>query len=97
MKWPISGSERPSGLDMLMDQQPDKLPDGSQVWFAVSDPKAVRGQPMALFRKLSDAQLVGAGMTLNQVVITPVKIRLPDDVPQPDAPMPPITIITDCD
>lgn len=92
-KWPISGSEKPSGLDMLMDRQPDPLPDGSQIWFAVSNPKAVRGQPMALFRLMSDAQLVGGRMTLGEIKITPVLIKLPDDIEQPNAPMPPITII----
>lgn len=87
--------QMPSGLDMLLDRQADRLPDGSQEWFAVSNPKAIRNQPMALFRLKSDAQLVGGRMSLGETVITPVTIRLPDDVEQPDAPMPPITIITD--
>lgn len=91
--WPISGTSRPSGLDMLLDQQPAPAADGSRVWFAVSNPTAVRGQPMALFRLLSDAQIFGGRMTLGEIEITPVWIKLPDDVPQPDEPMPPITLI----
>lgn len=93
--WPISGEERPSCMDMLCDAQPAMEVDGSQTWFAVSNPRAVRGQPMALFRTLADAQMTGARMTLGEVEIRPVTIRLPDDVPQPNAAMVPITLITD--
>lgn len=92
--WPVSGTERPSALDMLLDRQPEPLPDGAQVWFAVSNPKAIRGQPMALFRLESDAVQVGGRMSLNEIKITPVIIKLPDDIDQPNAPMPPITLIT---
>jgi hypothetical protein len=83
----------PSGLDMLMDRQPEKNSDGSQIWYAVSDPKAVRGQPMALFRLMSDAQLIGGRMTLGEIEIIPVKITLPPEVRQPNMPMPSITVI----
>jgi len=84
----------PSGLDMLMDEQPPANPDGSRTWFAVSNPKAVRNQPMAIFRLQTDARLIGGRMTLGEIEVTPVVIKLPDDVPQPDAPQPPITIVT---
>lgn len=91
--WPISGEEQPSALNMLMDTQPAPNTDGSQVWYAVSNPKAVRGQPMALFRLMSDAQMVGGRMTLGEIEIKAVTITLPPDVKQPNQPMPPITII----
>ncbi len=80
---------------MLCDAQPKMNKDGSQVWFAVINPQAVRGQPMALFPLLSDAQIIGGRMSLTEIEIRPVTIKLPDDVPQPNAPMPPITVITD--
>jgi hypothetical protein len=92
--WPHSGTAKPSGLDLLLDEQPAKNADGSQVWFAVSNPKAVRNQPMALFRLQSDAQLFGGRMILGEVEIVPVTITLPGDVAQPDAPKPQVTIIT---
>lgn len=79
---------------MLMDKQPEANADGSQVWFAVSSPKAVRGQPMALFRLQSDAQMVGGRMTLGEIEIVPVLITLPADIAQPNEPMPPVTVIT---
>jgi hypothetical protein len=92
--WPVSGSTRPSALDMLIDEQPPLNPDGSQIWYAVSNPKAVRGQPMALFRLRSDAQMVGSRMTLGEIEIIPVNITLPPEVKQPNQPKPSITVIT---
>ncbi len=93
--WPISGTSRPSDLDMLAERQPPMNPDGSQIWYAVSNPRAVRNQPMALFRLASDAQLIGRKMIAHDVEIVPVLITLPTDIDQPDQPMPPIVILSD--
>ena len=92
--WPCSGEATPSGLDMLLEPDQPLNEDGSRTWFAVSRPEAVRGQPMALFRKASDAQLVGGRMTMGKVEIVPVKITLPPDVERPGQPMPTITVIS---
>lgn len=90
--WPISGTNRPSALDVLCDEH-QTTEDGAEIWFAVYNLKAVRGQPMALFRTRADAELVGRGMTLSECEIQPVTIRLPSAAQRPQAPMPPITVI----
>lgn len=92
--WPISGEARPSPLDMLMDRPEPIAPDGSSTWYAVSNPKAVRSQPMALFRTQADAQSVGGRMTLGEIEIVPVRITLPQEMVKVDLPMPRVTIIT---
>ncbi len=94
--WPISGQKFPSILDMLSDFQPPANADGSQIWFAVSDMKVVRGQPLALFRLASDACLIGRTILFNEhdMAIDPILVTLPSDIDQPNAPMPPITIFT---
>ena len=91
--WPISGTDRPSLLDILLDVPEPAAEDGSQLWFAVSNPRAVRCQPMALFRTETDAQLVGGSMILAEIEIVPVRITLPPEVRKDDAPMPPVTVI----
>jgi hypothetical protein len=91
--WPASGEAMPSAFDMLLEAQPEPNANGSQIWFAVSNPDAVRGQPMALFRLQSEAQIFGGRMTLGDIEIVPVTIKLPPDIKQPNAPMPTVTII----
>lgn len=90
--WPISGTDRPSPLDMLMEEQ-EITEDGAEVWFAVYNPKAVRGQPMALFRLRADAETVGRRMTVGDIEIQPVPIHLPRSAKRLNKPMPPITVI----
>lgn len=77
---------------MLFEEQ-EIAKDGAEVWYAVYNPKARRGQPMALFRLRADAETVGRSMTLGEIEIHPVPIHLPSFAKRPQAPKPPITVI----
>ena len=84
---------QPTGLDILFDT-PDPIgEDGSSIWYAVVNPRAVRNQPMALFRTATDARLVGGKMTIGEIQIIPVRITVPPAVRFADAPSPSVTIV----
>lgn len=82
--WPVSGKSRPSAMDVLVEEP------RPGVWYGVYNPKAVRNQPLALFRFLSDAVRVGNHLSLSEVEVREVCI---EESKPPGEPMVPITLI----
>jgi hypothetical protein len=82
-------NKMPTYLDMILDQ----VEPG--VWYAVSNTKAVRNQPMALFRLKTDAEIIGSRMILDSNCIKIERLEIPalKEIEQSPVPPPTITII----